>query len=69
MGSGIRCHIWKWEIVNPDDPDQNNGTKLLTKTDHMFGTFAHAPQRSGVTENNWVAKSGFAPHQVGLYKG
>ncbi|GFT30493.1 uncharacterized protein TNCV_2377751 [Trichonephila clavipes] len=25
MRDGIR----KWEIVNPDDPDQNNGTKLL----------------------------------------
>ncbi|GFY15802.1 hypothetical protein TNCV_1284471 [Trichonephila clavipes] len=21
--------IWKWEIVNPDDPDQDSGTKLL----------------------------------------
>ncbi|GFV22026.1 hypothetical protein TNCV_4527111 [Trichonephila clavipes] len=21
--------IWNWEIVNPDDPDQDNGTKLL----------------------------------------
>ncbi|GFU71972.1 hypothetical protein TNCV_2999551 [Trichonephila clavipes] len=29
MGSGICRHIWKWEIVNPDDPDQDNGTKLL----------------------------------------
>ncbi|GFW04733.1 hypothetical protein TNCV_4879691 [Trichonephila clavipes] len=30
--SGISCQMWdgiqKWEIVNPDDPDQDNGTKL-----------------------------------------
>ncbi|GFW08658.1 hypothetical protein TNCV_2776791 [Trichonephila clavipes] len=25
MQDGIR----KWQIVNPDDPDQDNGTKLL----------------------------------------
>ncbi|GFQ67018.1 hypothetical protein TNCT_543631 [Trichonephila clavata] len=24
----IRDGIWKWEIVNPDDPDQDNGTKV-----------------------------------------
>ncbi|GFW96032.1 hypothetical protein TNCV_957461 [Trichonephila clavipes] len=33
MGSGIsrqiRDGIWKWDIVSPDDPDQDNGTKLL----------------------------------------
>ncbi|GFW12879.1 uncharacterized protein TNCV_3328121 [Trichonephila clavipes] len=27
--SEISCQIWKWEIVNSDDPDQDNGTKLL----------------------------------------
>ncbi|GFU29753.1 hypothetical protein TNCV_4745781 [Trichonephila clavipes] len=27
--SGISRQIWKWQIVNPDDPDQDNGTKLL----------------------------------------
>ncbi|GFV40440.1 uncharacterized protein TNCV_4493971 [Trichonephila clavipes] len=33
MGSEIslqmRDEILKWKFVNPDDPDQNNGTKLL----------------------------------------
>ncbi|GFW48385.1 hypothetical protein TNCV_1109481 [Trichonephila clavipes] len=29
LGSGISRQIWKWEIVDPDDPDQDNGTKLL----------------------------------------
>ncbi|GFY33537.1 hypothetical protein TNCV_4538711 [Trichonephila clavipes] len=25
LGSGIRRQIWKWETVNPDDHDQDNG--------------------------------------------
>ncbi|GFY01254.1 hypothetical protein TNCV_5077211 [Trichonephila clavipes] len=25
----MRDEIRKWEIVNPDDPDEDNGTKLL----------------------------------------
>ncbi|GFV11950.1 hypothetical protein TNCV_3181811 [Trichonephila clavipes] len=29
MGSGVCRQIWKWKIVNPDGPDQDNGTKLL----------------------------------------
>ncbi|GFU67058.1 hypothetical protein TNCV_4969071 [Trichonephila clavipes] len=29
MESEINRQIWKWENVNPDDPDQDNGTKLL----------------------------------------
>ncbi|GFX10975.1 hypothetical protein TNCV_512351 [Trichonephila clavipes] len=29
MGSGICRYIWKWEIINPDDPDQDNGTNLV----------------------------------------
>ncbi|GFT99585.1 transposable element Tcb2 transposase [Trichonephila clavipes] len=29
MGSGINRQIGEWEIVNPDDPDQDNGTQLL----------------------------------------
>ncbi|GFV18216.1 uncharacterized protein TNCV_170191 [Trichonephila clavipes] len=33
MGSGISRYIWdgvlKWEIVSPNYPDQDNGTKLL----------------------------------------
>ncbi|GFX39955.1 hypothetical protein TNCV_2647181 [Trichonephila clavipes] len=33
MGSGISRQMWdgirKWKIVSPDDPDQDNGTKLL----------------------------------------
>ncbi|GFW57945.1 hypothetical protein TNCV_1418921 [Trichonephila clavipes] len=28
-GSGISRQIWKWEIINPDDPDKYNRTKLL----------------------------------------
>ncbi|GFW97414.1 hypothetical protein TNCV_4990911 [Trichonephila clavipes] len=27
MGSGISRQIWKWEIINLDEPDQNNGTR------------------------------------------
>ncbi|GFT12533.1 uncharacterized protein TNCV_5093351 [Trichonephila clavipes] len=29
MGSEISQQIWKWEIVNPDDPDHDKGAKLL----------------------------------------
>ncbi|GFV70385.1 transposable element Tc3 transposase [Trichonephila clavipes] len=28
-GSEISRQIWNWEIVNPDDPGQGNGTKIL----------------------------------------
>ncbi|GFT55536.1 hypothetical protein TNCV_3320511 [Trichonephila clavipes] len=28
MESGISYQIWKWEIVHPDDPDQENEAKL-----------------------------------------
>ncbi|GFY34956.1 hypothetical protein TNCV_155291 [Trichonephila clavipes] len=42
--SGINCQIWKWEIVNPNDPDQDNGTKLL---------YCH---RSLTTNNNHRSK-------------
>ncbi|GFX99218.1 hypothetical protein TNCV_2493991 [Trichonephila clavipes] len=54
MSHQMRNGIWKWEIVNPVDPDQNNGGKMIKLLYcHQSWTKTKLPVRLINTRNEW----------------